>query len=94
MHRFLRNTGVLLKWVLLVPFLLIKGYFWLLFIVPFKYAIEQFELPQSWEALDSVMRTNPCTVFSGVIFGVGLAIFFWVGLVVMPYLFAMLLYQE
>lgn len=94
MHRFLRNTGVLLKWLLLVPFLLVKRYFWLLFIVPFKYAIEQFELPQSWEGFDSVMRTNPCTVFSGLIFGVGLVSFFWVGLVVMPCLFAMLLYQQ
>jgi hypothetical protein len=94
MHRFFRNAGVLLKWLLLVPFLLIKGYFWLLFIVPFKYAIEQFELPQSWEAFESVMRTKPCTVFSGAIFGVGLASFFWVGLVVMPYLFAMFLYQQ
>lgn len=94
MQRFFRNAGVLLKWLLLAPFLLIKGYFWLLFVVPFKFALEEFEFPQSWEAFDLVMRTEPTKVLLGLAAGAIATFFVWMVLVVIPYMLVISLQSQ
>lgn len=95
MQRFFRNAGVLLKWVLLAPFLLIKGYLWILFVAPYKlFALEEFEFPQSWEAFDLVMRTEPTKVLSGLVAWVIATFFVWMVLVVIPYMLVISLQSQ
>lgn len=86
MQRFFRNAGVLLKWLLLAPFLLIKGYLWILFVAPRVVARINDDFPKSIEEFDQAMRTDPFEMCCSLCPAVAVTILSWMLLVVLPFL--------
>lgn len=86
MGLFFRNVSVLLKWLLLAPFLLIKGYLWILFVAPREVARINDDFPKSIEEFDLAMRTDPFEMSCSLFPAVTVAICSWMLLVVLPFL--------